>query len=276
MWFCAAQMKWMRLRRKSFYVALIILSALLTCSDCCYLWGTDSGECSKDVKDGLWRQTFMPFCSKAVKYAACIPKFQSLPPSREFPLGRWFNHTTLTKDTWVHDTSGSFIRERMELERNKTLRKARTNEFGDDGKIRRRFYKKKDCKNAFRNLFCWLNFPRCDFKSDQTFPTCRSACENFFISCGYERGLWRCGRSKYFNGYRPEKPRKKDGNVTYLREYFPGQPFRDNKFFSGGSEAAICTPAIDGAAAHGATGMDRIVLFIAWICVCILVVLLSV
>lgn len=80
---------------------------------------------------------------------------QTLPPSREFPEGRWFNHTILAKDTWVHDTSGSFIRARMDLERDKTLRQKRENEFGDDGKIRRRFYKKPDCKNAFRNLFCW-------------------------------------------------------------------------------------------------------------------------
>ena len=184
----------------------------------------------------------------------------------------------LAKDTWVHDKSGGFIRQRMELERNKTLRKQRTNEFGDDGKIRRRFYKKPDCKNAYRNLFCWLNFPRCDYKSDQTFPTCRSACENFFISCGYERGLWRCGKSKYFNGYRPEKPSKdSEGNVTYLRDFFPGQPFRDNKFFSGGSEAAVCTPAIDGAAAPGSpgSGPQRVAVLIAWLCASLLLLFLA-
>lgn len=63
------------------------------------------------------------------------------------------------------------------------------NEFGDSGTIRKRFYKKPDCQSAYRNLFCWLNFPRCDMSRDLTLPTCRSACENFFIACGYERGM---------------------------------------------------------------------------------------
>jgi 5-bromo-4-chloroindolyl phosphate hydrolysis protein len=35
------------------------------------------------------------------------------------------------------------------------------------------------------------------------------------------------------------------GNVSYLREYFPGQPFRKNKYFKkSGQEQAICTPAV--------------------------------
>jgi len=33
---------------------------------------------------------------------------------------------------------------------------------------------------------------------------CRSSCENFFRVCGYEKDLWRCGPSKFFNGYFPE------------------------------------------------------------------------
>ena len=124
------------------------------------------------------------------------------------------------------------------------------NEYGDKGKIRRRFYKKPDCRNAFKNYMCWLNFPRCDPLRDLTLPTCRSCCENFFISCGYERGLWRCGKTKYFNGYEPETPTiGDDGNATYLREYFPGQPFRENKYSAkGGSELIVCTPAVDGSA----------------------------
>lgn len=126
------------------------------------------------------------------------------------------------------------------------------NEYGDKGKIRRRFYKKPDCRNAFKNYMCWLNFPRCDPLRDLTLPTCRSCCENFFISCGYERGLWRCGKTKYFNGYEPETPTiGDDGNATYLREYFPGQPFRENKYSAkGGSELIVCTPAVDGSASQ--------------------------
>lgn len=118
-----------------------------------------------------------------------------------------------------------------------------------------------------------LNFPRCDYKSDLTYPTCRSACENFFISCGYERGLWRCGKSKYFNGDRPEKPDKVKGEVTYYREYFPGQPFRENKFHTGGHEKAICTPAIDGGASPGPR---QIALGLATLCILLIFFILGV
>lgn len=42
------------------------------------------------------------------------------------------------------------------------------------------------------------------------------------------------------------------GNVSYLREYFPGQPFRENKYSAkGGSELTVCTPAVDGGASGG-------------------------
>lgn len=41
-----------------------------------------------------------------------------------------------------------------------------------------------------------------------------------------------------------------DGNATYLREYFPGQPFRKNKFSPAGNQYIVCTPSIDGAASR--------------------------
>lgn len=120
--------------------------------------------------------------------------------------------------------------------------------YGHVGNIRRRFWKRPDCVNAFKNYFCWINFPRCDLSTGLSLPTCRSACENFFITCNYQRGLWRCGKSMYFNGYEPETPTKGNGTTVYLREYFPGQPFRENKYTTGGSERPICTPALLGAA----------------------------
>ena len=139
---------------------------------------------------------------------------------------------------------------RIGYERNKTLFNMNVNEYGDPGHVKIRFYKAKDCQNAFLNYFCWINFPRCDPVSDETLPTCRSACENYFITCGYESKLWRCGDTKYFNGYFPESISKtNDGNTTYLREYFPGQPFTKNKFMKKtGNEEPICTPAVKGAA----------------------------
>jgi hypothetical protein len=96
---------------------------------------------------------------------------------------------------------------------------------------------------------------------------CRSACENFFISCGYEKALWRCGKSRWFNGYEPESPiSQSDGNVTYLREYFPGQPFRENKFTTAGHERSVCTPAVDGSASSNAK-VSMVTLLISILCI---------
>jgi hypothetical protein len=236
---------------KAFVSILVLLYAPQVLLGC-YLWGTDSGTCSTDTLDPLWRMEKMPFCAGKVNYPACLPKYKTLPPSREFPEGRWFNHTVYNKDKWILENYVAFTQERIALERNRTLRRQGVNEYGDLGKIKRRFSKRPDCQNAYKNLFCWLNFPRCDPVRDLTLPTCRSACENFFKSCVYERGLWRCGRSKYFNGYEPEAPMiGLDGNATYMRDYFPGQPFRQNTYTPGGSEHIICTPALLGGAPSG-------------------------
>eukprot|EP01038_Epipyxis_sp_PR26KG_P010542 gene10542-14164_t len=230
-------------------LSLLILGVLAYISNSCYIWGTDSGECSKDTLDPLWRETFMPYCSKAVVYPACLPKSQKLPPSREFPNGRFFNHTVLKKDQYIQDQCKQFIFERIQLEKNTTLKKQNRNEYGDIGKIKRRFWKKPNCLAAYKNYFCWVNFPRCDMETGRSLPTCRSACENFFISCGYSKDLWRCGKSKYFNGYEPEPPIVDAlGTVSYMRDYFPGQPFRQNKYSLHGGEYPICTPAIKGSA----------------------------
>ena len=163
----------------------------------------------------------------------------------------------------------AFFIYRIGLETNKTLAKAGTNEYGDPGRIRKRFYKKPECRLAFRNYMCWANFPRCDPTRDLTLPMCRSACENFFISCGYERGLWRCGKSEYFDGYEPEIPTvDANGNVSYLRDYFPGQPFRQNKYTQGGNEITICTPAVDGSASR--LQFSGQILLLATLCISLL------
>ena len=87
---------------------------------------------------------------------------------------------------------------------------------------------------------------------DESLATCRSACENYFISCGLDRDIWRCGPSQFYNGYEPEEPTGGGyGEVTYMRDYFPGQPFRENKFNLEGFQKKICTPAIDGSAGGG-------------------------
>lgn len=149
-----------------------------------------------------------------------------------------------------------YLDRRIHLERNNSLHKKNTNEYGDPGRIKRRFYKRPDCQRAFKGLFCYINFPRCDPERDLTLPTCKSACENFFKACVYGHDLWRCGQSKFFNGYEPEPAViGMDGNATYLRDYFPGQPFRKNRYNRKGQEIPICTPAVRGAgnSIHGST-----------------------
>lgn len=211
----------------------------------CFLWGTDSGECTLLTYDAVWRRENMPFCFDAVSYPACVPRYQTVPPNRDFPEGRWFNHTVFRKDAWVRDQTIAKISQRIGFEKNRTMRNTGRNEFGDVGLTKLRFSKSDDCYNAYKNYFCWINFPRCDFQTDITLSTCRSACENYFKACNYENDLWRCGPSELFNGYAPEQP---SSNQSYLRDYFPGQPFVGNKFRLNGEEIAVCTPAITGSA----------------------------
>jgi hypothetical protein len=86
---------------------------------------------------------------------------------------------------------------------NKQFENKGEDEYGIKGGIEPRFHRNADCRNAYKNYFCWINFPRCD-KQEQSLMTCRSSCENFFRVCGYEQDLWRCGHTKLFNGYEPE------------------------------------------------------------------------
>jgi len=119
----------------SMQMLLLVILSMLYIIDSCYLHGTDSGECTLQTLDPVWRDTFMPYCSKAILYPACIPKYQTLPPSREFPLGRWFNNTVRAKDDWVSASVESHIRTRMGYEKNKTMKNLNKNEFGDTGKF---------------------------------------------------------------------------------------------------------------------------------------------
>lgn len=243
------------------YIYLYIAFLLLILSPspgtlACNLHGTDSGECTMEGKDPAWRLANMPFCADSVGYPVCVPKAQSMPPSREFPIGRWDNHTIYKKDDWVKANYYAHVRYREGIEKEYNYpEKATMNENGTEPTyfpyvaVAVRFHQSPDCQEAYRNYFCWINFPRCDAKRDLTFPTCRSACENFFISCGYIKDLHRCGKSKWYNGYFPEPP-------PYKRDYFPGQPFRQNKFSLAGNDMVVCTPSIQGSASRVRIGVD--------------------
>ena len=95
------------------------------------------------------------------------------------------------------------IKYRLGLETNNSLLDKGEDEYGIKGGIEPRFHRNTDCRNAYKNYFCWINFPRCD-ANQQSLMTCRSSCENFFRVCGYEDDLWRCGPTKFFNGYSAE------------------------------------------------------------------------
>jgi hypothetical protein len=40
------------------------------------------------------------------------------------------------------------------------LKRLGVNEYGDPGRVKKRFHKHGECQNAFINYFCWINFPR--------------------------------------------------------------------------------------------------------------------
>ena len=155
----------------------------------------------------------------------------------------------------------------MSIERNKHYIKTRTNEYGQHERVRTRFYKHRDCLAAYKSLFCWANFPRCDITKELTLPLCRSACENFFKACHYKPDLYRCGPSKYFNGQGPETPgiNKTTGAIVYLRDFFPGQPWEENHITPGGGELPICTPAVVGSGHH--ITISTYLVFLLHICI---------
>lgn len=48
---------------------------------------------------------------------------QPLPPSRNFPDGRWFNNTMGIKDAWVEQHYNAVVNQRVEIEGDKDLQK---------------------------------------------------------------------------------------------------------------------------------------------------------
>mmetsp|Transcript_117 Transcript_117/g.281 ORF Transcript_117/g.281 Transcript_117/m.281 type:complete len:317 (+) Transcript_117:50-1000(+) len=244
-------------------LALAALAALLRrmpLGAACELQGYDSGEC-RDPEDFAGE---MPFCASVVNYRACVPRYQGA------RVTRWRGHTARAKDQWVEM---AFNREwdiRKSAETNVTLQELGIDETGNEGEVTMRFYAENeedpwnfvnDCAQAYLNLFCWMNFPRCD-EEDRSLIMCRSACENYFKSCGYPKDMWRCGQSDLVNGYEPEAPLlfkegleldiegfDENGIQYFLRSFFPGQPFRDNQFEEDGeTPIAVCTPSIKNAA----------------------------
>jgi len=211
----------------------------------CYIAGTDSGYCDPQIQaDKEWRVAQLPFCAPHVKYTPCLPQTRIQPPSRHYPEGRFHNHTVLKKDEWVYKTTHEIIQTRKHYEQSRKLEKKGMNDLNESTPIKKRFYRNPDCEDAFKAYMCYINFPRCD-DDGNSLIMCRSACENLMTACKYEKDLWRCGESHWFNAEKPEKPA---AGGEYLRDFYPGQPFRDY----GGKVSPLCTPSVKGAASRAA------------------------
>eukprot|EP00501_MAST-03F_sp_TOSAG23-6_P001012 GSMAST32.ASY1.ANO1.1052.1 assembled CDS len=205
----------------------------------CFLAGSDTGEC-------LEREKFVdytPFCADKLQYTACVPRYNE----------NFANHTIVSKDNWIKKTYQKVIETRILVENDDGLRDNDMNEHGIDGATVIRFHENKDCQNAYKNYICWLNFPRCD-SEDRSLIMCRSACENYKRACGYGRDMWRCGPEKWQNGMDgPEEASGQDdeGYPMFLRDFFPGHPFRDNIIREDEDgddiEIVVCTPSLKNA-----------------------------
>ena len=154
------------------------------------------------------------------------------------------------------------IKNRIELEKNDSLRAKGVDQYGDPVVIRKRFWHLPDCRNAYRSYICWINFPRCWMLHNESLAICRSACENYFISCGLERNIWRCGAS--LGSFDSNEPVERGGI------YVPDNSFPDDEIHAKGSSRKICTPALEG----GAVGRDGHGLLLLWVVGAIAVVCL--
>ena len=214
----------------------------------CVISGTDSGTCSKrylpsthgddvqaiDTARSLWDcggRDCLPFCGKFVaSYEICLPKSDGvpLPPDQNFPHGRFQNHTTNYKDSWVKKTALETIAKKQDL-----------------------FAANFDCQEAYKRYLCYANFPRCD-ENELSLPMCSSVCVNFMRACGMDkelRSLCEAGAAAAVTGGDNEE------ELPPVTTAFPGQPFVQNKWRGRGrgQPDIVCTPSVkSGGSAEGA------------------------
>lgn len=268
---------------QSFFTAmplarLCLLTALVSFVQGCQIAGYESGVCDHAIaEDRDYKLMMMPFCGRFISYVPCVPypayTEPEAQPDRNFPFGRWKNHTITHKDAWVKENVKANIFYRLSLEIDEKLQDKGVNEHGHKKEIQPRFRDNDDCKYAYIKYMCWINFPRCD-ETENSLLTCKSSCENFFKSCNYEQKLWRCGKSMWFNGYRPEPPTYVDNPdddeecteefygkpqclETFKRDYFPGQPFKSE---------GPCTGAASGTMPSALLSVTAIALCLLSVC----------
>ncbi|KAE9360147.1 hypothetical protein PR003_g362 [Phytophthora rubi] len=225
----------------------VLLALVLSPLDACMLDGSDTGECTEPTDFDL----LLPFCKAVVPYTACLPRYQAL----------WFNHSALTKDRFVEQMFNKLLIQRKIYETNTSMSDDDTDEWGGSRSITPRFTDNADCENAFRNYFCWLNFPRCDSEG-RSLLLCRSVCENFMTSCQYSSDLWRCGDPQYVNARSPEiSTTWIDQKLVYYRAPYPGSPFKDNAVDPDTNKPlVVCTPSLENTGRRCFGGASRVVL----------------
>ena len=230
----------------------------------CYIGHVDSGEC---VKARYVLEGKLEFCGQGYSwfelhpdYEVCVPmetvryiyiyilKRKHITYTHYQAEGRSAGLTVQNKDEWVKETYEKILEERLLIEAE--YEDEDINELGISGETAQRFRENSDCQKAYKNFFCWANFPRCN-KEGASMMMCRSVCENYMIACGFDYDLWRCGNERYMNGHGIEGPHHTDkdtGYPVYLRDFNPGHPFREGESVGENEDAPICTPGIYGSA----------------------------
>jgi len=239
----------------------------------CMIQGQDSGICVK-LGRGSQLDGALSFCASHflddAAYSICVPK-------ENLDFGVTMTEAARTKDKWVKDTVESIYAQRLSFEKNTSLSNKDMNEFGiKNGPIVQRFsnrrteQQEKDCFNSYHAFNCHANFPRCNAEGN-SLMLCRSVCENYMKACGYDYDMQRCYAERFHNSRTPEGDDidiDKDGYPDYLRAFFPGHPFRDNKINEDETESLVCTPAHgDGAALQPHRIIIALTLALSFLCV---------
>ncbi len=94
--------KCIRNAKLSMLAILIVILTHAHSAFSCKLGGMDIGVCDTSLEtDKEARLSVMPFCGQRILYSPCVPRYDPLPPSRDYPEGRWFNNTIKAKDDWI-------------------------------------------------------------------------------------------------------------------------------------------------------------------------------
>ncbi len=86
-------------KKLSTCIMLIIIFTHIQSTLPCKLGGIDIGVCDTSLEeDRKAMLSVMPFCGQRIFYTPCVPRYNPLAPSRDYPDGRWFKNTIKTKD----------------------------------------------------------------------------------------------------------------------------------------------------------------------------------